>query len=59
MAAKKVHIFRDEDCEMMRIESDGKCLFEGNYWDFDGERDVADLLRDLGLSVTEEGYEYE
>lgn len=55
---KKVRILIDDSCEMMRIEAEEECLFEGNFSDFDYES-VPKMLRRLGLSVTEEGYEYE
>lgn len=55
----KIHILKDEDCEMMCIMFEEECLFEGNYRDFNGKRDLAELLRQVGFSVTEEGYTYE
>ena len=40
----------DPDCEMMRIENDNICLFEGNYWDFDhSPSGLRKFIKDLGI----------
>lgn len=31
--SEKIQIYEDETCEMVRIDVDGKCVFEGNFWD--------------------------
>lgn len=33
-AIANVILFEDENCEMAKIEVNGKNLYEGNYWDF-------------------------
>lgn len=59
MVKNKINIFTDDNSDMMRIDLEGVNVFEGNYWDFPTDGDLAEFLRKLGFSVTEEGYEYE
>lgn len=52
-------MYRDLETEMVRIDLDGSCLFEGNFWDFDLEkfRKIARAL-EISLVYTEESYTY-
>lgn len=59
MSLNKINILKDDECNMMRIELEGQCLFEGNEWEFPKDGDLAGFLRKVGFSVTEEGYSYE
>lgn len=53
-------VFRkDEDCEMLELYVDGKLWRTGNFWDFNFENDVPDLLDLLGIENSEEDYSYE
>ena len=52
--------FRVDDMrEMLEVYVDGKCVNEGNFWDYDFVRDVPDLLSKLGVDVDVEDYEYD
>lgn len=51
----KIIIYKDETCELTRIELNGKEVFEGSSWDLDEDVWVY-LLRELGVTV---GYECE
>ena len=59
MTNKSVLFRKDEDCEMLEVYVDGKLWRQGNYWDFDFERDVHYLLDKLGIENSEETYSYE
>jgi len=54
--SKKIIIKEDTSCDMLTIElkneSENKCLFHGNYWDFnrDGE-EFKRLFEAIGLEV--------
>lgn len=37
-------ITKDNETEMLRIEINNKCVFEGNYWDFNRPKDIIELL---------------
>lgn len=55
-----IRILDDESCEMLRIEKDGQCIFEGNYWDVQqSPTGISDLLDSLGVTHTLEDYEYD
>jgi hypothetical protein len=52
-----IRIVQDEGCEMFRIEFEGKCLFEGNNWDF-ALWDLIRLFPKLGFNVVEDTYTF-
>lgn len=56
----KVVIYKDENCEMMKIICDGKTVFEGNYWDFERDPDnIARFLKKLKINAGVQEYEFE
>lgn len=47
-----VKITYNESADMMRIEYRDKCIFHGNYWDFDDSpHGLKKLFEQLGLDV--------
>lgn len=56
---KSIKFRVDDMSEMLEVYIDGKCVNEGNFWDFDFVRDVPDLLHKLDVNVTVEEYEYD
>lgn len=57
----KIQIMEDEGCEMVRIDVDGECKFEGNFWDLPSTTGsgLSDLLDMLGVEHELSDYEYE
>jgi hypothetical protein len=56
----KITIYKDENCEMMKIVYNEKTIFEGNYWDFERHPDnIAKFLKKLKVSVGVQEYEFE
>lgn len=56
----KVVIYKDENCEMMKIINDGKTIFEGNYWDFErGPDNISRFLKKLNIKAEVKKYEFE
>jgi hypothetical protein len=52
MSKTRVIITEDSDSEMLRIETETHCLFEGNYWDFNRSGSTfKELLEDVGCDV--------
>jgi len=50
----------DSTCDMLLIESDGECIFEGNTLDLPSSpQELVDFFEDLGLDATSEDYQYE
>lgn len=56
---KSVKFRVDDLSEMLEVHIDGKCVREGNFWDFDFVNDVPDLLQSIGVQVQLEEYEYD
>lgn len=56
---KSVKFRVDNDSEVLEIWIDGKCVNEGNFWDYDFVRNTPDLLSKLGVDVDVEEYEYD
>jgi len=54
-----VHFLRDKDCDMLKVIINGKVWREGNYWDFDFQSDVPDMLDAMGTENYEQDYTYE
>ena len=57
---KKVVITEDSSSEMLRITVGKKCLFEGNYWDFNRDGgSFKELFEAVGAEVelTEKDYD--
>lgn len=55
-----IKIKYDDKCGMLLIERDGKCIFEGNYWDFPNDPDgIASFLDDVGVDSELHTYTYE
>ena len=55
-----IQILKDENCEMVKIQKDGKSVFEGNYWDLPtSPNGLASLLERLGINVEIKPYKYE
>jgi hypothetical protein len=55
----KIKITEDRGTEMLRIETETKCLFEGNYWDFDRCGSAfKELLESVGADVKLEEKDY-
>lgn len=54
---KSVKFRVDEMSEMLEVYIDGKCIREGNFWDFDFVNDVPDLLEAVGVKFESEEYE--
>lgn len=55
----KVKITEDSSSEMLKIETDTECLFEGNYWDFTRSgSSFKEMLEAVGAEVelTEKDY---
>ncbi len=56
-----ITIEHDDSCDMITITApNGKCLFDGNTWDFD--RSVStfkQMFKDLGFNVTTKEIDYE
>lgn len=49
---KNIKITEDSTTEMLRIEIDNECIFEGNYWDFDRSGDgFKKILDKIGCNV--------
>lgn len=47
-----IKITEDKNSEMLRIEFNDKCLFEGNYWDFDvSGKKFAEIFKKCKLKV--------
>ena len=60
MAMMKIKITEDRSSEMLRIECGDKCLFEGNYWDFDRcGKSFKELFENMGLQVELEEKDYD
>lgn len=55
----KIHIMRDDINQMICVLKDGELFHEGPFDSFPGQENIGDVLRTLGYSVTEEGYDYE
>lgn len=57
----RIQIMEDENCEMVRIDVDGECKFEGNYWDLPSTSGsgLSDLLDTLGVTHELSTYEYD
>lgn len=57
----RIQIMEDENCEMVRIDVDGECKFEGNYWDLPSTSGsgLSDLLDTLGVPHELSTYEYD
>ena len=48
----KVKITEDSSSEMLKIETETHCLFEGNYWDFDRcGAAFKEMLESVGCDV--------
>ena len=56
---KQVTFRQDDNCEMLEVYVDGEHWRTGNYWDFNFENDVPDLLKELGVKVNTESYNYD
>ena len=54
----KVQIFYDESCEMLKIDVNNECVFEGNYWDFH-HRDIALILKACKIKTEFKEYSYD
>jgi len=55
-----IDIIYDSKCEMMRICKDGKCIFEGNFWDFDrNPKGIQEFINNLGLQNKIEELNYD
>ncbi len=49
---KNIKIIEDSNNEMLKIEINGKCIFEGNYCDFDRSGSAfKDLFERIEFSV--------
>lgn len=59
MGKQKVHIMRDDKRQMICMLKNGELFHEGTFESFPGHENIGDVLRLMGYSVTEEGYEYE
>jgi len=47
-----IKITEDTDSEMTKIERDGECVFEGNYWDLNTDGGSLEcLFGKMGLKV--------
>lgn len=57
----RLQIWEDENSEMVMIEKDGVCIFEGNYWDLPSTSGsgLSDLLDTLGVEHELGTYEYD
>ena len=57
----KIQIWEDENCEMVRIDVDGECKFEGNFWDLPSTSGsgLSDLLDTLKVEHELGDYEYD
>ena len=56
----KIIIYKDENCEMMKIVNNDKTIFEGNYWDFEREPDsILSFLKKLNIKAEVKEYEFE
>lgn len=54
-----MRILRDDENQMICTMLNGEPMYEGTFESFPGHQQLADTLRSLGYSVTEEGYDYE
>ena len=59
MLNPKMRILRDDENQMICTILNGEPMYEGTFESFPGHEHLADTLRSLGYSVTEEGYTYE
>lgn len=49
---ENIKITEDSNSEMLRIEINNKCIFEGNYWDFDRSGNgFKKMLEKIGYNV--------
>lgn len=57
----RIQIMEDEGCEMVRIDVDGECKFEGNFWDLPSTTGtgLSDLLDTLGVEHELSEYTYD
>ena len=57
----RIQILEDENCEMVQINVDGKCVFEGNFWDLPSTSGagLSDLLDTLGVPHELDQYTYD
>ncbi len=56
---KKIVIYNDEYSEMKKIEINGKIIEEGNYWDFDLDSTLSQVLDNLNISLIFKKYRFE
>jgi len=55
----KIKITEDSESEMLKIETETECLFEGNYWDFNrGGSSFKEFFESMGIEVELEEKEY-
>ena len=57
----RIQIMEDGGCEMVRIDVDGECKFEGNFWDLPSTTGIglSDLLNTLGVEHELSEYTYD
>lgn len=49
----------DYDTEMLRIVIEEKCIFEGNFWDFDRPEDILKILKTTtNVELIEKEYDF-
>lgn len=55
----QVKILKDDSCDMLKIEVNGKCVFEQNDWDFNLTEHIRGILNELNVELVVDDYNYE